>query len=74
MKYTSGVNFINIVHTKVFYAALLQLQFGFVILRQKIIGAKTAYKILMKLTTLGSISSAFYVHVFRTKVLCAAFL
>ena len=37
--------------TKVFCAAFMCLQFGFVIFWQKEIGAKTAHKMLVKLTT-----------------------
>ena len=37
--------------TKVFFAAFLYLQFGFVIFWQKEIGAKDVHKILVKLTT-----------------------
>jgi len=47
----AGVNFINIFHMKVLSAAFLLLQFGFVIFCRKIIGAKAAHKMLMKLTT-----------------------
>ena len=36
---------------KVFCAAFMCLQFGFVIFWQKEIGAKTAHKMLVKLTT-----------------------
>ncbi len=50
-----GVNFSKILCatfcTKVFFAAFLELQFGFVIFWHKNIGAKAAYKMLMKLTT-----------------------
>jgi hypothetical protein len=38
-------------HTKVFCNAFLYLQFGFVILWHNNIGAKTAHKMLTKLTT-----------------------
>ncbi len=44
-----GVNFFNIL--KVFCAAFLKLQFGFVIFWQNNFGARAACKMLMKLTT-----------------------
>jgi len=41
--------------TKEFSTAFLQLQFGFVIIWQKNIGAKPAYEMLVKLTTENNI-------------------
>jgi len=46
-------------HTKVFCAAFLYLQFGFVIFWHKNIGAKAARKMLVKLTTGHLVSSTF---------------
>jgi hypothetical protein len=52
-----GVNFTNILQsafcTKVFCAAFMCLQFGFVIFWQKNFGAKAAHKMLVKLTPGG---------------------
>jgi len=51
----SGVNFTNILRaaffTKVFCAAFLYLQFGYVIFWLKNVGAKAVHKMLVKLTT-----------------------
>ena len=51
---TPGVNFTNILQAafrmKVFYTAIMCLQFGFVIFRQKDFGAKAALKMLVKFT------------------------
>ncbi len=43
----------QIFHTKVFWATILYLQFGFVIFLWKNIGAKAARKMLVKITTGG---------------------
>jgi hypothetical protein len=51
----AGVNFTNILlfyeqlfHSKVFFAAFMCLQFGFVIFCRKDFGAKAAHKMLVK--------------------------
>jgi hypothetical protein len=46
----SPIFFISFFRTKVFCAAFMCLQFGFVIFWQKDFGAKAAHKMLMKLT------------------------
>ena len=57
---TSGVNFTNILQAAFLYKSVLRsLQFRFVTFRQKKIGAKTASKLLVKLTTRGSLWISF---------------
>jgi len=49
----SPIFYKQLFHTKVFCAAFMCLQFGFVIFWQKDFGAKAAHKILVKLTPGG---------------------
>jgi hypothetical protein len=46
----SSTFFVRLFRTKVFYAAFINLQFGFVIFCRKNIGSKVASKMLMRLT------------------------
>jgi hypothetical protein len=46
----SPIFYEHLFHTKVFCAAFMWLQFGFVIFWQKDLGAKAAHKMLVKLT------------------------
>ncbi len=61
----SSVDFINILHAafwpKVYYTDFKCFQFGFVIFKQKGIGAKAACKMFMKLTTVRR-HEALYFH------------
>jgi hypothetical protein len=58
-----GVNFTNILQAaflyKVFCAAFMCLQFGFVIFWQKDIGTKAAHKMLVKLSPGGRVGPCF---------------
>jgi hypothetical protein len=48
----SPIFYEQLFHIKVFCTAFMCIQFGFVIFRQKDIGAKAAHKMLVKLTLL----------------------
>jgi hypothetical protein len=58
-----GVNFTNILQaafcTKVFCAAFMCLQFGFVMFWRKDFGAKAAHKMLVKLTPVAYVIKLF---------------